>query len=216
MKPKDLRYPYRWNERRSLLKDKVLYVPEYYEGHEKEVLPPLPEVFGNGNPVHLEYCSGNGEWIIARAKEHPEINWIAVEMWFERVRKIYSKRFNDGIENLFIVSGEGLTFSREYLADRSLDAVYVNFPDPWPKDRHAKHRIIQETFVKELKRTVKERGTVRFVTDDIPYRNQMIREMEGWPQIDVNDQNYGSSFFERLWRSHGLDIHHLCYENGKS
>ncbi len=168
MKPKDLPYPYKWDGRHPLLKDKVFYVPEYYREHRKELFPFFEEFFGNDNPVHLEFCSGNEEWIINRAQENPNVNWVAVEMWFERVRKIYSKMVNYGIDNLMIISGEGLTFSREYLPDSCLDKVYVNFPDPWPKDRHAKHRIIKRPFVEELRRTVKKEGSVTLVTDNIP------------------------------------------------
>lgn len=213
MKPKELPYPYRWEERRPLLKGKVFYVPEYYQAHQKELFPHLQDYFGNEHPVHLEYCSGNGEWILKKAMEYPEINWIAVEMWFERVRKIYSKTINYGVENLLIISGEGLTFSREYLSDRCLDQVYVNFPDPWPKERHAKHRLIQRPFVEELRRTVKKGGTVTLVTDDPRYKQQMEEAMGEWSQVNTSHENYGSSFFERLWRSHGLPIHYLCYAN---
>jgi tRNA (guanine-N7-)-methyltransferase len=213
MKPKDLPYPYKWEERRPLLKDNIFYVPEYYFKHKKELFPNLQEYFGNDRPICLEYCSGNGEWILERAQKHPEINWIAVEIWFERVRKIYSKRVNYGVDNLLIISGEGLTFSREYLPEHCLDKVYVNFPDPWPKDRHAKHRIIQRSFVDELKRTVRPEGTVTLVTDNVPYKKQMEYEMQKWPKVNEGHENYGSSFFERLWHSHGLTIHHLCYAN---
>ena len=213
MKPKDLPYPYGWEDRRTLMKDKIFYVPEYYEDHKRELFPNFVDYFGNTNPVHLEYCSGNGEWIIKRAQENPDKNWVAVEMWFERVRKIYSKSVNFGVENLLIISGEGVTFSREYLSDNCLDAVYVNFPDPWPKDRHAKHRIIQRPFVDELKRTLVPGGTVTLVTDDAPYKDQMTYEMQEWEEVSASHSGYGSSFFERLWLSRGLDIHHLCYVN---
>lgn len=213
MKPKDLPYPYGWDDRRPFLKDKIFYVPEYYEEHKEELFPSFAEFFGNDNPVHLEYCSGNGEWIINRARENPDKNWVAVEIWFERVRKIYSKTINYGIENLMIISGEGLTFSRQYLREGCLNGVYVNFPDPWPKKRHAKHRIIQSPFVDELRRTLVPGGTVTLVTDDITYKEQMECEMEKWHKVPPQQENYGSSFFERLWLSRGLEIHHLCYAN---
>ncbi len=213
MKPKDLLYPYSWKDRRPLLKNNIFYVPEYYQEHQKELFPSFTEHFENDNPVNLEYCSGNGEWIIKRAQENPDKNWVAVEMWFKRVRKIYSKTVNYEIDNLLIISGEGMTFSREYLTDHCLDAVFVNFPDPWPKDRHAKHRIIQRPFVEELRRTVTPEGTVTLVTDNIPYKDQMQYEMQEWPKVPAFHKNYGSSFFERLWLSHGLEIYHMCYAN---
>ena len=173
MKPKDLPYPFSWKERCPLLIDSIFYVPKYYFKHDSSLFPKLSSYFENSNPVHVEYCSGNGEWIIQKALKHPEINWIAIEYQFKRVRKIFSKSQNYKIQNLLIISGEALTFSKEYLLNDSIDAVYVNFPDPWPKERHAKNRLIQAQFINELKRILKDKGTVTFATDNLPYLSQI-------------------------------------------
>ena len=212
MKPKKLTYPYSWQERRPLLKGCIFYVPDYYQEHDRSLFPSFETLFGNKHPVHIEYCSGNGEWVIDKALNHPELNWIAVEKKFERVCKIYSKARNNSLENLFVISGEALTFAREYLPDACLDSVYVNFPDPWPKDRHAKHRLIQRSFSDELWRTMKKAGGVTLVTDNIPYLEQMKYEMQEWTPKTGDFSTYGSSYFERLWLSKGLKIHYLHYE----
>ena len=211
MKPKDLKSPFKWEDRRPSLHDLIFFVPEHYEAHQQELFPSFESFFGNDHPVHLEYCSGNGEWILGKAKEHPEKNWVAVELCFERVKKIYSKFKNHEVKNAMIISGEGLTFSREYLPDHSLEAVYVNFPDPWPKRRHAKHRLIQRPFVEELRRTLRKGGKAIFVTDHIPYKIQMEEAMREWEKVPSSLNQYGSSFFDRLWRSKGLEIHQLSY-----
>ena len=158
MKPKDLKSPFSFEERTPLLKDGVLYVPEYYDNHSAFGHLDWKVIFGNTNPVSIEFCSGNGEWIIQKAQDNPDTNWVAVELQFERVRKIYSKRHNLGINNLLIVCGEALTFARHYVADASVEQAYINFPDPWPKKRHAKHRLIKPPFPKELARIVTYRG----------------------------------------------------------
>ncbi|MGE0198013.1 MAG: tRNA (guanosine(46)-N7)-methyltransferase TrmB [Simkaniaceae bacterium] len=212
MKPKDLPYPFTWEKRRPFFKEGIFYVPDYYEGHDPTLLPPLKTFFGNEHPVHIEYCSGNGEWVIAQAQKCPDWNWIAVEKKFERVRKIYAKGENLGLSNLLVISGDALIFSREYLPEASIAAAYVNFPDPWPKERHAKHRLIQKPFTNELFRTIKRGGTVTLVTDNVPYLEQMQREMEEWKPKKITFDSYGSSYFERLWLSKGLKIHYLHYE----
>jgi len=211
MKRDKISYPFSWEERRPLLQERIFYVPDFYQAHERALFPSFDSLFGNQNPVHIEYCSGNGEWVVDKAVSHPEINWIAVELKFDRLCKINSKAQNCGLENLFIISGEALTFSREYLPDGQLDAVYVNFPDPWPKDRHAKHRLIRRPFSKELWRTVKKEGSITLVTDDIPYLEQMRYEMQEWTPKPPSSTAYGSSYFDRLWRSKGLTIHTLYY-----
>lgn len=221
MKPKDLKAPFTFAKRRPLLERGVFYVPTYYDDYGAFKLPPWKELFGNENPVHIEYCSGNGEWIVDKAQESPGINWIANELRFDRVRKIFSKMANKNVQNLFIVCGMAQNFTREYLQDSSIDAVYVNFPDPWPKDRHAKHRLIQDPFVSELKRVVKPEGTALFVSDHVHYIGQMSAEMERFPEWNAQEvqeeykNSYGTSYFERLWRSRGLNIHFLKYRNAK-
>ena len=214
MKPKDLQSPYRWDARRPLFQDNVLFVPDYYDDHAAFSMPTYKEIFGNDHPVSIEYCSGNGEWIVQMACQHPSVNWIACEIQFKRVRKIWSKRQNLGINNLLIVCGEGRAFTRYYLPADSIDTVYVNYPDPWPKKRHAKHRIIQKPFVDELKRICKKGARITYVTDDQSYANQMKMEMSGWsgPDSQIIRESHGPSFFDRLWRSKGREIQKLEYD----
>jgi tRNA (guanine-N7-)-methyltransferase len=222
MKPKSLKIPFPWSERHPHIEDRVFYVPNYFFQHEKFTFPSweAEELFGNSHPVHVEYCSGNGDWIVAKALENPECNWVAVEKRFDRVRKIWAKLKNNQVKNLIIVSGEGLTFTENYLPSQTLEAVYVNFPDPWPKDRHAKHRIIQAPFVKEVARILKDDGKMVLVTDDADYSLQMIDEMEKSlffeathpkPYYLSNVDSYGTSWFEKLWKEKGREIRHIKY-----
>lgn len=224
MRPKDLKTTFTWETRAPLLKDKILYVPSYYSKHEEFVMPPLKEVFGNDAPIYIEYCTGNGDWIVEKAKEDPSVNWIAVEQQFERVRKIFSKRENRGLKNLLIVCGEALTFTRYYLPTDSVKKIYINFPDPWPKHRHAKHRLIQGEFIEQLSRVVLEGGDSIFATDDTSYSQSIIRDLINsslWnpiysePYFITNIENYGYSFFESLWRKKGKDIYHMQFKNLK-
>ena len=92
MKPKDLKYPYKWENRLPVLKEGIFYVPKFYKHHSSDLFPNWEVVFENDWPVNIEYCSGNGEWIIHKAQEQPLENWVAVEHNFERVRKIFSKK----------------------------------------------------------------------------------------------------------------------------
>jgi tRNA (guanine-N7-)-methyltransferase len=227
MKPKNLKCPFTWEERRPLLHDKVLYVPEHYDRHCMEGLPSFdhPDFFGNSNEVFIEYCAGNGLWIAEMAKKNPQINWIAVEYEFDRMRKIWSKIHNYNLSNLVVVSGEALTFTRHYLATHSIDGIYMNFPDPWPKQKHAKNRLVQRPFVEEIARVVKEGRRAVFATDDFTYASQIRREMCGhssWtpsfpePFFITDWPDYGTSYFEALWRGKGKTIHYLQFQKKPS
>lgn len=214
MKPQDLKSPYSWEERRPLLRDKVFFIPEYFDAHDSAALPSWEEVFGRRAPLKLEFCSGNGKWVLERAQKEGSCNWVACEIQFERVRKIWSKMKNFGAQNLLIVAGEAETFSTKYLPEGCVDEVFINFPDPWPKRRHAKWRLMKPAFIAELFRILKRGGKVTFVTDDEDYRLWTLNHFLESPFsptypsphyiTDVSD--YGTSYFDTLWRGQGRTI----------
>lgn len=214
MKPEDLKSPFSFDEREVLIKDKIWFVPDYYDRYEEFKFPGFssPELFGNDQPVHLEYCSGNGAWIAKKANENHLINWVGCEIKFGRVRKIWSKIKNLELNNLFAICGEGNGVTKRYFPSGSIDNVFINFPDPWPKKRHAKHRIIQASFVEELLRVLKPGGIVTFVTDDVDYSNWTIDFFlanQGFescfpsPFYSNEQPEYGTSYFDQLWREKG-------------
>ncbi|MCF7806868.1 MAG: tRNA (guanine(46)-N(7))-methyltransferase TrmB [Simkaniaceae bacterium] len=221
MKREKLNYPHSWEERRPAVSHRVLFIPDYYFEHDAFEMPPFSsaDLFGNENPVYIEYCSGNGEWIIEKAASNPMINWVAVEMKFKRVRKIFSKMQQRGLSNLIIVCGDANEFIRYYLKEASIDAIFINFPDPWPKEKHAKHRLIQREFVSQMKRTLKPNRDVTIVTDHPEYSLQVIGEMRGdfesqypHPYYTEKDPEYGSSYFNRLWEGMGCFIRFMKFK----
>jgi tRNA (guanine-N7-)-methyltransferase len=220
MQPKHLKFPYRWEERKPVLVDRVLFVPEYYDRHHEWQFPGWETIFGNPRPVIVEYCTGNGTWIAEKAKES-SYNWVAVEWRFERVRKIWSKLKNQQLSNLFVVCGEAYVFTHHYLKDHCVDQVYVNFPDPWPKAKHAKNRLFQLPFIIELTRIVKSGGRVTVVTDDIVYGEQISNEMlahPAWssvfpsPHYVTEWEGYGASYFDTLWREKGKEPRYFQFK----
>lgn len=220
MKPKNLKFPFRWEERAPLLLEKVLYIPKYYHKHEEWPKEPFEDVLASYDTAFVEYCSGNGTWIAEKAKESPKTLWIAVEKRFDRVQKIWSKQQNFALDNLLIVSGDANIFVQFYLREASVDRVFINFPDPWPKERHAKNRLLQEPFIQRMWKSVKSQGEVTLVTDDIDYSLQMIQEMQRntlWsstfsePFYTEEWPGYGSSYFESLWREKGKSIRYMNF-----
>jgi len=217
MKPKDLKFPFRWEERKPLLKNGILYIPNYYFRHQEWK---ICSFFENQNPIYIEFCSGNGEWIIRKAFANPQMNWIAVEKNFDRVRKIWSKRENHGLSNLFIVSGFAEELVKFYLPKKQIAGAYINFPDPWPKEKHAKNRLFQEEFIAHLGECLLPNGKIHVVTDDKSYLEQILHEMITSdifkPAMDhpfylENPTDYGESWFERLWKEKGRSIFHTHF-----
>lgn len=222
MKPKDLKCPFAWENREVMLHDGILHVPNYYNKYsEFEFLGwESPLIFPQTQPIKVEYCSGNGAWVIEKAKREPHVNWVAVEMDFERVKKIWSKLKNLNLTNLLIVSGEAFTATRHYFPEKSVSEVFVNFPDPWPKRKHSKKRIFHKLFIRELIRVLKPEGMITVVTDDAEYSERIITTFQKEPELissysapyyTTELEGYGSSFFEELWRSKGKSIRYHSF-----
>lgn len=214
MKPKDFRSPYSFSDRRPLVHDGVLCIPEYYSDWGTYSFPVWEEIFGNSHPVHIEYCSGNGEWIVDKALQHPNTNWVAVEKRYDRVAKIWSKMKNYNLTNLFIVWGEAETATRIYFPDASAKIIYINFPDPWPRKRHHKHRLMKESFVKQMHRVLEKGGHLTLATDDPVYsefateqlKTSSLSSLHPEPFYIGHIEGYGNSYFDTLWRSKGRSI----------
>lgn len=207
---KDLIIPFTWQDRRPIFLDRFFYVPGHYD-YKPEAIP----FFANEQPIIIEYCSGNGQWIGERAKQNPHFNWIAVEKKFDRARKVWLLSHRENIPNLCVVCSEAVIFTR-YYAPKAAE-IYVNFPDPWPKLRHAKNRLLQLNFIQELLRIVEPGGQAICVTDDAPYAAQIEAEFAQCPDwkllFNVNEwPSYGRSFFNDLWVARGRTINYLSYE----
>ena len=213
-KAADLRIPFTWKDRRPVLLDRFFYLPGHYD-HSTEKPLVWEEVFCGNRPVTLEYCSGNGQWICDMAQKHPQINWVAIEKRFDRSRLIWVRLHKLNLPNLLVVCGEGLLFTRHYVPNGSIAQIFVNFPDPWPKLRHAKHRLIRAPFLEAVEEKLAPRSRAMFTTDDRPYSDQMVREVakrSAWKPVAADATEFGSSFFLELWKSKGRAIHHLHFE----
>lgn len=219
MQKEKLRFPYTWEERRPAIHEGVLFIPDHYDQHTEWSFPTWEEIFGNANPVIIEYCTGNGSWLAQKA-EDKSYNWVGVEWRFDRVQKTWAKKRRQKLDNLFIVCGDAHVFIRDYAHTSSMDGIYVNFPDPWPKTKHAKHRLFQPAFIKQMSRTAKPGALLTVATDDPPYSDQIIATTltdAAWlstfqdPYYVTAWEDYGASFFDSLWREKGRTIRYLQF-----
>jgi tRNA (guanine-N7-)-methyltransferase len=214
VQPKNFKFPFSQESACIALHDGVFFIPPQVEIGTFQ-FPGWEAYFQEPAPVHVEFCSGNGSWIIEKALAFPSINWVAVEKRYDRVRKIWSKRTNSGIKNLLIVFGDARVFMKEYMPQQSVSEIYINFPDPWPKRRHAKHQIVNDLLFQEAKRVIIPEGRLIFVTDDEPYSSYFIERQQhctshfkqAMEKASV-PENYGTSFFHDLFLSQGKKIHY--------
>ena len=210
-----LLYPYTYENRKPLFQDGVLFIPEFFTeedlGLHRNFRNPEWDGITNHLKIQLEICSGNGQWIVEQAKKYPEYLWIACEVRYDRVKKIYKRAKAENVTNLVVAFGYAETLLNFYVKNQSLEAIYVNFPDPWPKKRHAKHRLFQSEFIQNISRSLKHEAVISLTTDDTPYLEDSIANLiQGGlfpvyelPHYQVLDPEYGTSFFHDLWLDKG-------------
>jgi len=175
----------------------------------------MKECFPRKNrPLRLEVCSGHGDWIIGKAIHDQRSNWVALEMRYERVFQIWSKLFFNGLQNLLILAGEAHAIFRESIADDTIDEIFINFPDP-PVWQGSKQRLIDQVFLHELYRVLRDDASVTILTDDETFSQQIAKEFallsnrfESMVGDDVENysehvpEDYGiSSYFDRFWKN---------------
>src|ERR1051326_494476 len=129
----------------------------------------LARLFSSSQPLEVELGSGDGSFLVNRAKVVPSRNFIGVERLLGRLRKMERKAKRAGLANLRAVRIESSYFLQHLLPLQSLTALHIYFPDPWPKRKHWRHRLINSTFPSSAARALVSGGTVFLRTDDAPY-----------------------------------------------
>ena len=139
------------------------------------ILEPLElgSLFARPAPLDVELGSGDGSFIVDWAVRHPERNFLGVERLLGRLRRIDRRGRATGLENLRVVRIEAGYFLRYLLPARSVSALHLYFPDPWPKKKHARHRLVAPPFLVSLARVLVPGGAVYLRTDDASYYAQM-------------------------------------------
>ena len=143
------------------------------------------DIFGNTHPVELEIGSGKGTFLLAIAQAKPEHNYIGIE-WAKQYAEFAADRFRrHNLANARIVYGDASWWVRCHVPDNALTAIHIYFPDPWPKTRHHKRRIIQLPFLKEVHRMLIPGGILRLVTDHADYFAHMEETLKAQSDLTV-------------------------------
>ncbi len=155
------------------------------------------EVFGNQNPIHLEIGTGKGRFITELAQLHPEINYIGIEKYSSVLVRALEKQAELQLPNLRFLRMEA-----EYLADcfapGEISYIYLNFSDPWPKDRHAKRRLTSTRFLERYVRVLAPGGGFTFKTDNRPLFDFSLEQLQlaGWETLQLTYDLHHSPYME--------------------
>jgi tRNA (guanine-N7-)-methyltransferase len=143
----------------------------------------LAEMFPAQQPLEVELGSGDGSFIVQYATAHPERNFIAVERLLGRLRKVDRKGRRAGLTNVRALRIEASYLVQYLLPQDSVAAIHVYFPDPWPKRRHHKNRLINSAFAKSAAQALGAGGVIYLRTDDADYFAQMKNVFGAAPEF---------------------------------
>jgi tRNA (guanine-N7-)-methyltransferase len=139
----------------------------------------LARLFPHSQPLEVELGSGDGSFLVEHARRHPERNFLGVERLLGRVRKLDRKGRRAGLSNLRGVRIESSYFLEYLLPAHAASALHLYFPDPWPKRKHRRHRLVNERFPGLARQALAPGGVVYLRTDDHDYFQQMLEVFAG-------------------------------------
>ena len=159
----------------------VVHEPQEYKGRWREL-------FSNDHPLRIEIGMGKGRFIMELARMHPEINYVGLEKYSSVLLRGIQKMETDPLPNLYYIRMEA-----EEIADvfgrEEVERIYLNFSDPWPKDRHAKRRLPSREFLKRYDEILVRDGVIEFKTDNEDLFRFALEEIApaGWQLLQMTE-----------------------------
>ncbi len=150
------------------------------------------EIFGNTRPIHIEIGMGKGKFIHTMAREHPDINYVGIEKYSSVLLRAIQKMEQETLPNLRFLRMDAENIINVFAAGE-VDRIYLNFSDPWPKDRHAKRRLPSKEFLARYHVILKSEGRLEFKTDNRDLFDFALEELAlaGWCKEAVTYDLHG-------------------------
>jgi tRNA (guanine-N7-)-methyltransferase len=167
-------------------------------------------IFGRAAPLHVDLGCGDGSFLCELARRFPEKNLLGIDKLAGRVAKTSRKAFD--LENVRVLNVEISYAVRYLLPEESVDTFYLFFPDPWPKRRHHRRRLVTPNFLDAIERALISGGSFHIATDQLDYFEQIrrtIRNHSGFA-LNADDVDLPLTKFERRFRAVGAPIYRLA------
>lgn len=182
--------------------------PDYFKRYENG------DIFDADQPLEIDLGCGDGSFIVGMAEQHPDRNFLGVERLLGRVRKVSKQADRRGLANLKVLRLESRYTIEWIMAPESVSRIHLLCPDPWPKARHHRRRLIQTEFLDAVMQVLKPGGEFLFKTDHDEYfewAKEIVEEhgkfeMLEWPEDAFF---YPKTDFQILWESEGKTLQRL-------
>lgn len=171
-------------------------------------------VFGRPGPVEVDIGSGKGRFLIESGRAHPERNFLGIERSLKWIRHAEERVVKSRLRNVRLVCADAAGLIAQVFPDASVSAYHLYHPDPWPKKRHHKRRIVKPEFVADLARTLERGGALSIQSDVRTLFEEIVQAVEANPDFEpvpfeepANPDFDGLTSFERKYLKEGRDIH---------
>lgn len=154
---------------------------------------PVSSLYKRNNPIHVEIGTGKGGFLVEMAKQHPDINYLGVEVYesvlFRAIEKMEAFTDEERPDNILFLSKDALNLPDVFTEEKT-DTIYLNFSDPWPKKRHAKRRLTSRRFLAVYEKFLKPGGHLIFKTDNRGLFDFSVEELTEVPNWRIEQLTY--------------------------
>lgn len=179
------------------------------------------DLFGNAQPLEIEIGAGRGRFLIKSAQDTPRVNYLGIERAYKFFHYMKERVTAAGVENVRLLRTEADRFIRDYVPRNFVQAFHIYFPDPWPKNRHQRRRLIHPEFFELLRDRLAPGGSIHVATDFVAYFDSMLRAGRACAGLDElycrtidpsgADPESAATHYERRFFIHGFKIYRAGY-----
>ncbi|MFC5051393.1 tRNA (guanosine(46)-N7)-methyltransferase TrmB [Rubritalea spongiae] len=174
-------------------------------------------IFNNDQPLEIDLGCGDGSFLIAMAQQFPERNFLGVERLLGRVKKVCRKAERENLDNCKVLRLESKYVIEWLFPENSIDRLHLLCPDPWPKARHHKNRLVQQDFLEALYKALKPGGEFCFKTDHPEYFEWVEEEMNTFQKFEQLEWPedaffYPKTDFQLQWEAEGKVVERARFQ----
>jgi len=173
----------------------IIEVGKYYINNPSDYKGKWNSIFNNDNELHIEIGMGKGDFIINNAIKYPNINFVGIEKYDSVIVRAIQKSNELELSNLKLIRLDALNLGNIF--EKEVDRIYLNFSDPWPKDRHAKRRLTSSVFLNIYDNLFKEDKIIEMKTDNIDLFNYSVESL--------NENNYNIEYLTNDLHNENID-----------
>jgi len=179
------------------------------------------EIFGLKGPIKVEICSGKDEFLIRQSELEPQTSFVGIERSLSVSQRLLSKIERSSQSNIRVVREDAVEVLTECFRPNQVQTFYINFPDPWPKRKHFKRRLIQDDFVQLMVNRLVPNGEIQFASDHFDYvqwalkhfqSNRSLLNIYGVNKYENSLSNYTPTLYMKKYLTEGRPIYFLKFK----